>query len=68
MAAAAADAEEMVAATLHHPKEKGVARRRGLPLISKKSVNGPLRQKEITAVVVKIKLQNKSNQIQKQIS
>jgi hypothetical protein len=57
------DAEGMVAATrsLHHPKEEGVARRRGMPLISKESGKGPLRQKEITAVGVKIKSQNNSN-------
>jgi hypothetical protein len=48
-----AEKEEMVAATLNHPKEKGVARQRGKPLISKESVNGPLRQQEITAFVVK---------------
>jgi hypothetical protein len=51
------DAEEMAAATclatrsLHHRKEEGVARQIGMPLISKESEE-PLRQREITAVVV----------------
>jgi hypothetical protein len=51
------DAEERAAATrlatrsLLHRKEEGVARQIGMPLISKESEE-PLRQREITAVVV----------------
>jgi hypothetical protein len=66
------DAEKMAAATrlatssLHHRKEEGVARRIGMPLISKESEE-QLRQREITAVVV-LNENHKKYKIQKQIS
>jgi hypothetical protein len=63
-----AAATRLATRSLHHRKEEGVARQRGMPLISKESGKGPLRQREIMAVVVKIKSQKIQNQIQKQIS